>query len=169
MGAGKTTAIASISETPPIKTDVDNNDASVDKSHTTVGLDYGQLTLDNGDRLRFFGTPGQDRFDFLWKILVVNSLGVVILINNASTAPLDDLDKFLKAFAAELKTMPCVIGVGRFETHPEPNLDRYADFIAEKQLLIPVIACDVRRSADVRLLIDLLLTQIELSLPDHDI
>jgi signal recognition particle receptor subunit beta len=166
MGAGKTTAISSISETAPVLTDVYNNDTSVDKASTTVGLDYGQLTLDNGDRVRFFGTPGQDRFDFLWKILITNSLGLVILINNASEAPLQDLDKFLTVFETELKTMPCVIGVGRMNAHSKPSLDDYANFIAQKHLIIPIIASDVRRAGDVRFLIDLLLTQIEFSTPD---
>jgi signal recognition particle receptor subunit beta len=61
---------------PPVVTDVVNTDtSSVDKATTTVGLDFGMLTLDNGDRLRLFGTPGQARFDFLWKILARNTLG----------------------------------------------------------------------------------------------
>jgi signal recognition particle receptor subunit beta len=162
MGAGKTTAIASISETPPVVTDVHNSDASVNKSHTTVGLDYGQLTLESGDRIRFFGTPGQDRFDFLWKILIVNSLGVVILLNNANPSPKDDLGKFLDAFAVELKTMPCVIGVGRTDSHPTPTLDEFADLLAIRQLVIPILAVDVRQASDVRLLLDMLLTQIEI-------
>lgn len=165
MGAGKTTAIASISDTAPVLTDVSNSDQSVDKVSTTVGLDYGQLTLDNGDRLRLFGTPGQERFDFLWKILVSGSLGVVILLNNASKTPFDDLNLFLTAFAETLKTMPCVIGVGRLDTHPHPSLDEYADFLESKQLIVPIIATDVRQSSNVRLLLDLLLTQVELNTP----
>jgi len=63
MGAGKTTAIAAVSEIPPIVTDVTNNDKSVDKAVTTVGFDYGLLTLENGDRIRLYGTPGQERSD----------------------------------------------------------------------------------------------------------
>ena len=54
MGAGKTTAIGAVSETPPIVTDVQNNDDSNAKERTTVGLDFGELTLPNGDRLRLF-------------------------------------------------------------------------------------------------------------------
>lgn len=56
MGAGKTTAIAAISEVPPIMTDVQNNDTSNAKLTTTVGSDYGELTLDGGDKLRIYGT-----------------------------------------------------------------------------------------------------------------
>ena len=58
MGAGKTTAIAAVSEIPPMRTDVRNTDDSVSKATTTVGLDYGELTLDNGEKLRLYGTPG---------------------------------------------------------------------------------------------------------------
>ena len=82
MGAGKTTAIGAVSETPPIVTDVTNTDASHAKERTTVGLDFGQFTLDNGDRVRMFGTPGQSRFDFLWKILSKNAIGMIILADN---------------------------------------------------------------------------------------
>ena len=59
MGAGKTTAIAAISDTPPVLTDVVNNDhAAFDKDTTTVALDYGQIMLDNGVAVRLYGTPG---------------------------------------------------------------------------------------------------------------
>ena len=91
MGAGKTTAISAVSETPPVVTDVHNSDLSVAKARTTVGLDFGQFTLDNGDRIRLFGTPGQTRFDFLWKILSKNALGIIILTDNSSRDPLADL------------------------------------------------------------------------------
>ena len=59
MGAGKTTAISVVSEMTPVVTDVHNSDLSVAKARTTVGLDFGQFTLGNGDRIRLFGTPGQ--------------------------------------------------------------------------------------------------------------
>lgn len=161
MGAGKTTAIASVSETAPIVTDVANTDLSVAKAKTTVGLDFGQLTLDNGDRIRLFGTPGQARFDFIWKILARNALGLVILIDNSRPAPLEDLQVYLDGFADELATLPCVIGVGRLGAHPTPDIDRYGDVLAEKNLIIPVIPVDVRERDDVILLIDTLLAQID--------
>ncbi|RYF27787.1 MAG: GTP-binding protein, partial [Comamonadaceae bacterium] len=56
-GAGKTTAISAISETQVVSTDVANTDAALKKATTTVGLDYGSITLDSGDRVRLFGTP----------------------------------------------------------------------------------------------------------------
>ncbi|RSZ58547.1 GTP-binding protein [Massilia atriviolacea] len=164
MGAGKTTAIAAISEVAPIVTDVLNTDASVAKERTTVGLDYGLLTLENGDRIRLFGTPGQQRFDFLWKILANKALGLIILTDNSRPDPLADLGMFLDGFADALATMPCAIGVGRLPSHPEPSLERYADLLEARGMVLPIVEVDVRRRDDVTLLIDTLLAQLEAGL-----
>jgi signal recognition particle receptor subunit beta len=161
MGAGKTTAIRAISDTAPIVTDVANHDSSVDKARTTVGLDYGVLSLDNGDRIRLFGTPGQARFDFLWQILAKNALGLVILVDNSRPDPLADLAMFLDGFVTHLETLPCVIGVGRTETHAAITLDHYAEALEARGMVFPILPVDVRQRADVISLIDTLLGQIE--------
>ncbi len=161
MGAGKTTAIGCISEVPPVVTDVRNTDRSARKARTTVGLDYGQLTLDNGDRIRLFGTPGQVRFDFLWQILVKNALGMIILTDNTRPDPLGDLALYLDGFAEPLRRIPCAIGVGRLDSHPQPGLDDYAEALAQRGQIFPVLGIDVRRRDDVILLIDTLLAQLE--------
>lgn len=160
-GAGKTTAIAAISEVPPVRTDVENTDASVDKASTTVGLDFGQLSLENGDRLRLFGTPGQIRFDFMWKILVKDAFGIVVLIDNSRPDPIADLDVYVKGFESELLTTPCVIGVGRTENYGYPALDDFSNFLESKNLILPVVPVDVREAADVSMLIDILMAQTE--------
>jgi uncharacterized protein len=170
MGAGKTTAIASVSEVPPVVTDVKNTDESSAKPMTTVGLDFGMLTLDTGDRLRLFGTPGQMRFDFLWRILVRGALGLVVLIDNSRPDPLADLDVYLQGFRDELKTLPCVVGIGRTESHAAPDLEAYADRLQAHDLVLPLLRVDVRRRDDVLLLIDTLLAQLESSAAEsqHD-
>ena len=161
MGAGKTTAIGAVSETPPIVTDVTNNDASHGKERTTVGLDFGQFTLDNGDRIRMFGTPGQSRFDFLWKILSKNALGMIILTDNSRPDPLADLRVYLEGFADDLDIMPCAIGIGRLGEHPSPSMDDYIEELARHNRVLPVLEVDVRKRDDVILLIDTLLAQLE--------
>lgn len=161
MGAGKTTAIGSVSDIPPVVTDVHNSDVSVQKERTTVGLDFGEFTLDNGDRIRLFGTPGQNRFDFLWKILAKNALGLIILVDNSRPDPLADLGMYLDGFAEQLDTLPCAIGVGRLDTHASPDLDAYVDELSKRDRIFPVLDVDVRRKDDVVLLIDTLLAQIE--------
>jgi signal recognition particle receptor subunit beta len=161
MGAGKTTAIGAISDKPPVVTDVHNSDRSVQKDRTTVGLDFGEFSLDNGDRVRLFGTPGQNRFDFLWKILAKNALGLIILTDNSRPDPLADLGMYLDGFAEQLDTLPCAIGVGRLDTHASPSLDDYIDELSKRDRIFPVLEVDVRRRDDVVLLIDTLLAQIE--------
>jgi signal recognition particle receptor subunit beta len=161
MGAGKTTAIGALSDTPPVTTDVRNSDASLAKATTTVGLDLGEVVLDTGERVRLFGTPGQVRFDFLWRILVRNAIGLVILTDNTRPDPLQDLAAYLDGFATELRTLPCVIGVGRSELQASPSADDYAEFVAARGLLLPVLQVDVRRRADVLLLVDTVLAQVD--------
>lgn len=164
VGAGKTTAIRAISEIEPVVTDVANTDAAVAKPYTTVGLDYGVMTLDNGERIRLFGTPGQDRFDFMWRILTKDAIGIVVLIDNSRADPLADLGVYLKGFSGELSEIPCVVGVGRTESNPLPSLDAIAERIEAEGLILPILAVDVRRREDVVMLIETLLLQIEAGL-----
>lgn len=161
MGAGKTTAIGSVSEAAPIVTDVANTDLSLGKERTTVGLDFGLLTLANGGRIRLFGTPGQQRFDFLWKILAKSAIGLIILVDNSRPDPLADLVVYLDGFAEDLSVLPCAIGIGRLDTHPVPTLEDYIDILANRNQLVPIMSVDVRRREDVVLLIDTLLAQLE--------
>src|SRR3954468_16417345 len=67
--AGKTTAIAALSDVAPVCTDVRNTDTALAKQRTTVGLDFGSIDLGNGQAVRLFGTPGQVRFKFLWRAI----------------------------------------------------------------------------------------------------
>jgi signal recognition particle receptor subunit beta len=138
-----------------------NTDATHTKAKTTVGLDFGTVQLESGERLRLFGTPGQERFDFLWSVLATNALGIIILVDNSRPAPLQDLAKYLEGFRQQLATSPCVIGVGRTETHLSPSMDDYADFLFQQDQLIPIVPVDVRQRSDVLLLIDSLLMQVE--------
>lgn len=160
-GAGKTTAIGQISDIPPLSTDVRNTDIGLSKAMTTVGLDYGEVTLDNGDKLRLYGTPGQQRFDFMWKILAKGALGLIILIDNRQPDPLADLDMYIDGFRELIEGTACVVAVGRTDTHPLPDLEQFANHMAERGIVCPVLAADVREAAQVTQLIELLLLQLE--------
>jgi signal recognition particle receptor subunit beta len=152
MGAGKTTAISTISEIPPVRTEVRNLDSSAAKDTTTVGLDYGEITLDNG----------QERFDFMWRILAKGALGVIILIDNSRPDPLADLDMYAEAFAALIAETGCVVGVGRMESHATPGIDDFVQRLSARGIMAPVVSTDVRQSENVLQLLDLLLLQLEI-------
>jgi signal recognition particle receptor subunit beta len=159
-GAGKTTAIAAISDGVPISTDVINLDPTLNKSQTTVGLDYGTVSLDGGQTVRLFGTPGQARFQFLWPALARDAMGIILLIDNSSADPIADMMEFLQAFSAELDSAACVVGVGRTEAHQLPSLDDFSERLAQEGLVLPIIPVDVRQRDDVLMLLELMLAQI---------
>ncbi|MCK5716644.1 MAG: ATP/GTP-binding protein, partial [Thiomargarita sp.] len=85
-GAGKTTAISVISDTPVITTEAKTSirdSHHPDKDSITVGLDYGSIKLSKEEKIHLYGTPGQERFDFMWKIIKEGGLGLILLIDNA--------------------------------------------------------------------------------------
>ena len=160
-GAGKTTAIAALSDVAPMTTEAANTDTGLHKATTTVGLDYGHVDLGDGLRVRLFGTPGQARFDFMWRIVAAQALGLVILIDNSRPAPLADLDVYLDHFAELLPALPCAVGVGRTLECPLPTLDDFADALADRGLALPVLAVDVRQRDDVLMLVETVIAQAE--------
>jgi signal recognition particle receptor subunit beta len=163
MGAGKTTAIAAVAGRTMLRTEAHNTDSSVAKATTTVGFDYGEIQLPNGDVLRLYGTPGQSRFAFLWRIIARGALGLVVLVDNSRPDPIADLGTYLDNFPDLVKTGVVVIGVGRTETHPEPSLDAYYRFLESRELMLPVFEVDVRNSEHVLMMLDVLLSMLEVA------
>jgi hypothetical protein len=162
MGAGKTTAIRAISDTPPISTEVANSDrAAHAKDFTTVGMDYGQLQLDDGTIVRLYGTPGQARFAFMWEILGRGAIGVILLIDGSVATALADLGSYAEIFRRIIPGQPFVIGVGRTAGDDGRELDKYAQALADREILAPVFGVDVRNREDVLLLIETLLCIFE--------
>ena len=94
VGAGKSTAIAALSDVPPVTTDEQASDMTKDlKPTTTVAMDYGVMKLDGDERIHLYGTPGQERFNFMWDILSEGGLGLVMLLDNTRTDPFHWCDK----------------------------------------------------------------------------
>lgn len=83
VGAGKTTFINTISEIATVSTEASISDGTAigDKATTTVGIDFGRITLGDDLALHLFGTPGQQRFDFMWDVVSQGMLGYVTLLD----------------------------------------------------------------------------------------
>ncbi len=164
MGAGKTTAIAAVSEVAPVKTEAVNSDlAQHTKTHTTVALDYGEVRLAGGDRLRLYGTPGQKRFNVMWQILAKGALGVVVLIDMTRPDPVADLVEYLKDFAEVIRNSSGVIGVGRGSENSRVTSTELYSALADLGFLLPIFAVDIRKREDVLLLLEALFSQIEMA------
>lgn len=163
VGAGKTCAIASISEVDPVSTEVKSTEKEVlkHKQTTTVAMDYGYITLENGERLYLYGTPGQRRFDFMCHILTKGALGLIILINNSHENPLAELDYYLNLNAAFLLENPAIIGVTHFDITDTPGIEDYYAALDERGDAWPVIRVDAREKDDVNILLHVLVAALE--------
>ncbi|WP_245771236.1 GTP-binding protein [Actinacidiphila guanduensis] len=164
FGVGKTTAVGAISEIRPLTTEaaitevaagVDDLSHTPGKTTTTVAMDFGCITIDPSLKLYLFGTPGQERFGFMWDDLVQGALGGLVIVD---TRRLDDCYAAVDYF--EHRQIPFAVAVNAFDGRVEHELDdvRWALDVAEH---VPVITFDARERGSVR---DALLVVLELAL-----
>lgn len=166
MGAGKTTAIRSLSEIEVVSTEAVNTDrATVDKDTTTVALDYGEITLGDSDKVRLYGLPGQRRFDFMWDILRKRAVGLMLLIKGDAPDALDMLTDFLDEFAEMHERGAIVIGITHCDKSETPSLAAFADRtrLATDDALVPVFQVDARSRADMQTCLISLVANVEMN------
>jgi uncharacterized protein len=162
VGAGKTTAIHSISDLPPIKTDATASDmAKSKKAATTVAMDYGVMNLPGGEKIHLYGTPGQERFDFMWDILVTGGIGLILLLDNTRADPFVDMKFFLDAFDKFIDDTAVAIGITQMDVSAKPTIENYHAQLSNMGLKLPVFAVDARVRNDVSILIQSLLYTLD--------
>ncbi len=153
FGVGKTTAVASISEIPPLTTeaamtsaaaDVDRRDLVPEKTTTTVAMDFGRITIDDSLKLYLFGTPGQERFGFMWDDLTRGALGALVMVD---TRRLEDCFAAVDYF--ERLDLPFVVAVNRFEDELLHDLEEVRWALAVDPS-VRVVSFDARRFVSVR-------------------
>lgn len=154
VGAGKTCAVRTLSDIEVVATEARASDAVRHlKAETTVAMDYGVLNLPGGDRVRLYGTPGQERFDFMWEILTENALGLVLLIDGSAADPVADLRRYLRAFDRFIADHVLVVGVTHTAWGRIAVRERIADALERQGLLPLVMSVDARERSDLVALI----------------
>jgi len=167
VGAGKTTAINSISDVAPVKTDAAASDMTKSrKSATTVAMDYGIMNLDDGEKIHLYGTPGQERFDFMWDILTVGGIGLVLLLDNTRADPFQDMQFFLDSFSRFISDTSVAIGVTQMDLSSKPSINDYHEQLKVMGLKPAVFSVDARIKNDVSLLVQALLFSLDPGLED---
>jgi hypothetical protein len=162
VGAGKTTAIGSISDIPPEITDKMASDMTrAQKPNTTVAMDYGMLKLDEEERIHLYGTPGQERFSFMWDILTNGGIGLILLVNNSRPDPFGDMQFFLNEFKSFIDQTQIVIGVTQMDVTGTPTIDDYHLQLESSGTKMPIFEVDARVKRDVSLLVEALLYTID--------
>lgn len=153
FGVGKTTFVGAVSEIEPVTTEgamtsigaqVDDVNASPTKSTTTVAMDFGRITIDPTLVVYLFGTPGQERFGFMWDDLVHGAVGAVVLVDTRRVE-----ESFPAIDYFEHIDLPFVIAVNRFDgvlDHDVEDVRIALDLGPD----VPVIAADARVADDVK-------------------
>ncbi len=161
VGSGKTTAVSTLSDIPVVKTDAKPTDGvAALKDSTTVAMDYGTIDLGDGNKVHLYGTPGQERFKFMWEILVQGSIGLILLINNNHPHPLRELELFLEAFARSIEQIPFSVGITHMDECPRPTIQQYSQLLAAKKHVVPLFSVDARSKEDMNLLVLAMLSMI---------
>lgn len=163
FGVGKTTFVGAISEIEPLVTEaamteaslgVDDLNGVLGKTTTTVALDFGRITVDESLLMYLFGTPGQDRFSFLWDDLVDGALGAVVLLD---TRRIEDCFPALDYF--EERETPLLIAVNNFESATLFELDEVREALGVNHE-VPIVDCDARSRASVKGVLVALVEQV---------
>ena len=153
FGAGKTTLVGSVTEIRPLRTEeplsepgarLDRLDGVERKATTTVALDFGRITITDNLVVYLFGTPGQERFWFMWDELARGALGAVVLADTRRLA-----DCFPSVDYFEQRGMPFIVAVNCFDgarRYRGQDVRRALDLSPE----VPVVMCDARRHASGR-------------------
>jgi len=164
FGVGKTTTVTGISETPALTTDepmtaiaggLDRPGEASGKTTTTVALDFGCVTIDDEIKLYLFGTPGQDRFGFMWRDLTEGAIGALVIVD---TRRLDDCYPAVDYF--EQAKLPFVVAVNKFDGQLSHDLDDVRWALAVRPET-PLVTFDARERTSIR---DALLVLLRLAL-----
>lgn len=163
MGAGKSTLVRAIAGGAVVDTDVLNTDGSSSKVSTTVAMDYADVDLPNGDRLRLYGTPGQRRFEFIWSILLEGAAGVLVLVDATCANVGEELACYLETLEAKAPRVPAVIGVTKSDIATPEQVEQCAQQLSLHPRPLPMVPFDARCEQDGMMLMDVLMSEIETS------
>jgi signal recognition particle receptor subunit beta len=164
FGVGKTTMVGAISEVRPLRTEetlsemgvgIDDVSSVEHKRTTTVAMDFGRITFPSGVVMYLFGTPGQDRFWFMWDELAIGALGAVVLADTRRLA-----DCFSSVDYFERRRTPFVVAANHFDGAPAYNPAAIRDAL-DLDADVPVLLCDARQRESVK---EVLITTVTHSL-----
>jgi signal recognition particle receptor subunit beta len=163
FGVGKTTFVGAVSEVEPLATEAALTEKSVGiddvsgvegKTTTTVALDFGRITLDKSLWLYLFGTPGQERFAFLWDDLVDGAIGAVVMVD---TRRIEDCFAAIDYF--EDRGTPVLVAVNIFDEHTRFELDEVREALGVGTD-VPLVECDARDRESVKNVLVSLIEQV---------
>lgn len=162
MGAGKTTAITSIADSPPISTDMPIcGEAMGNKTTTTVAMDFATVRLGDDHSAFLYGCPGQGHFEFMRPILLQGALGAIVVLNGADPDVVEQCRYWSQTIVDFDADLPMVIGITRADEAPAFDLGQMRNALRAQGISAPVFTFDARNPQQTSQLVRtlLLLTQ----------
>lgn len=158
VGAGKTTAIRTVTDREPVATEMPMSDATMPgKTTTTVALDFSTAALDDGTPLLVYGMPGQERFSFMRPILLEGAFGVVIVLDGSAPDVAGDCAHWLAEIRRIDAQLPIVVGITHTDRVPSFSLTPIRNAIRSSGALVPAFTFDARDRAQATHLVRALL------------
>lgn len=162
VGAGKSTAIRVLSDIDVVSTEAQASDQTKElKDQTTVAMDYGRINLDENTAVHLYGTPGQERFSFMWEILAKGALGLVLLIDASREEYKKDVETYLNAFSEFTVQNPVVIGLTHTDKALESAWEEIQTLLTQRSLSAPIFEVDARNKDDISMLVQALIYSID--------
>jgi len=162
VGAGKTTAIRSVTDSEPISTEMTLSEPAMgEKTTTTVALDFSAATLDDGTPLLVYGLPGQERFAHMRPIVLEGAFGVVVVLDGSAIDIADQCEHWLREIRAHRAGMPMVIGITHTDAVAEFSLGPVRAAIRRCGAPVPTFTFDARDREQVAHLVRALLVTME--------
>ncbi|MDO3383960.1 GTP-binding protein [Gilvimarinus algae] len=159
VGAGKTQLVHTISEISPFVTEAKSS-VDIGKEYTTVGIDYGRLSLDSDIALGLYGLPGQKRFQLLWDMVKQGLWGLLVLVKYNDELNVSALNDVLNHFDPMKNQLPLVIGLTHSDlAADEDQIDLFVDILhyalEQNGVTAPIVCLDPREVESSLLLLQL--------------
>jgi uncharacterized protein len=160
VGAGKTTAIRSLSDVAPISTEMPMTDGPMgDKTTTTVALDFAPMLLEDGTPLHLYGLPGQEHFSHMRAIVLEGAVGVIVVLSGDSERISEECEEWIRSVRSITRDAGLVIGITRTDLSRGFRMDNIRHAVRRCGPPIPVFTFDARdREQTTHLVRALLLT-----------
>ncbi len=161
VNAGKTQFIKTISEIEALTTDeIATDEVSFLKKETTIAMDYGRITIDDSIILHLFGTPGQERFSFMWDILAKGCIGIIFLVDSRDEGNMKVLTEVIKYYGKYISDIPARLVACTKIDLPDSKEERLIREIAKIEDM-PLLRCNAK---DMESVLDVLIYLIDMIL-----
>lgn len=162
VGAGKTTAIRSLSDVAPVSTEMPLTDGAMgEKTTTTVAMDFSPVLLDDGTPLHIYGLPGQEHFAHMRPIVMAGAVGVIVVLPGDSLRIAHECEHWIRAIRDIDADAGLVIGITRTDLAPAFRMDAVRQAVRRCGRPIPVFTFDARDREQTAHLVQALLLSLD--------